>query len=688
MSQNRKLKAIIFADIVGYTALMQSDEEKALQFLGRFKETLEKETLAHKGKIEQYYGDGCLMSFDSSTLAVNCAIALQKGYGAELKVPVRIGIHLGEVIYKDGNVYGDGVNVASRIESAGVPGSVLLSHSIRNQIKNKSAFPLVSLGTFDFKNVHEPVHLYAISKAGLVVPDPGELSGKFKASAKKKHSSLLKYAWLFILTALLIAAIAYLAFNQDKKGVNSKSGKPSIAVLPFDSYDTNTENQFFAEAIADEVRSQLLSFKEMKVISGYSSKYYKGQNVSLKQVGEELGVEYLLQGKVQKLPNSVKVAVELSHTQTNNLEWAPTTFERKMEDLFRLENDIASQIVDRLQVHLTKEEQAELAVIPSENPEAYQLFLQGQELMYRNRTNFNEIDQAIELFEQATSLDPTFDRAYLSLAEAYLDFSLWGRISAHDAADEALNAIFRISSGHQTAEYFGVLGAINLNRREKDLAKQFLERSLAMNPNYLLAKVRLAWINFAEDNLEEANALLGAAHELDPKNPTYYGLMGYTWYYDRQFEKGLATVREGLALHPEDNFLKWTLGYIYSGMGEYEKAIETFTSRSVGRQTNWMIGYCYAKIGETENARFVLDYLLNRRQQRHVPAHMIASIYIGLEEYEKALDWLEIDVKEGGHEHFYWGMKSDVKYDPIRGKARFRALLEEINSYKILIGAD
>ena len=478
---------------------------------------------------------------------------------------------------------------------------------------------------------------------------------------------------------VLVLLLIYLSFGVENRVGFSKEneGIKSIAVLPFDSYTTEEEHQYFAEAIADEIRSQLLNVNGLKVVSGYSSKYYKGQNFSPKQVGDELGVDYILQGNVQQLANSVKVGVELSHTQSNNLEWSPSPFERNMEDIFRLENDIAQQIVSQLRVRISSEEKEELESLPTENPQAYQLFLRAQELLHRNRANIAELDQATDLFKQAIMLDPNFDRAHLGLAEAYMEYCLWGRISAFDGANKALNAVFRVSD-NTSAEYIGLLGAINFNRREKDLAEDFLERSLEMNSNFLLAQVRLAWMVANDGDIDKAISLMNAAQSLDPKDPIHYGYKGFVWYYSGDFEKAMSTLDEGLAIHPDDNWLKWVKGYIYSGMGEYEKAIEQFTNRTVARQTNWMIGYCYGKLGETEKARFVLDYLLNRRKQGHVPAHMIASVYMGLGDFEKTIDWLEIDEKEGGHEHFYWGIPNDIKFDPLKDIARFQALIDRL----------
>ncbi|MBD0333189.1 MAG: adenylate/guanylate cyclase domain-containing protein, partial [Chitinophagaceae bacterium] len=185
MSTEHKLAAILFADIAGYTAMMQKNEESALELLSHFEEVLEKTTPHYKGQIVQYFGDGCLLAFESSTNSVDCAIALQKAFSEIPSVPVRIGLHLGDVVFKQGNVFGDGVNIASRIQSLGIPGSILISKAIRDQIKNQSDFLLVSLGSFDFKNVDEPMEVFALANPGFVVPKREQMQGKLKTAPPK-----------------------------------------------------------------------------------------------------------------------------------------------------------------------------------------------------------------------------------------------------------------------------------------------------------------------------------------------------------------------------------------------------------------------------------------------------------------------------------------------------------------------
>lgn len=250
MQETRKLSTILFGDIAGYTSLMASDEKYALGLLNQFKKILEQFVPAHGGQIIQYFGDACLLSFDSTTQGVQCAMDLQRKF-REREMPIRIGMHLGEVVFKNNNAFGDGVNLASRIESMSVPGSILVSKAIRNQIHNKAEFTLSSLGAFDFKNVSEPLNVYALANEGLEVPTRADLKGKGK-QAKQKRPLWQSLTAVILLTVGFIFAGSYFFSGksvivpaESEFGINS-----TIAVFPFD-VKGSTDIEYLGEGLVD-----------------------------------------------------------------------------------------------------------------------------------------------------------------------------------------------------------------------------------------------------------------------------------------------------------------------------------------------------------------------------------------------------------------------------------------------------
>ena len=666
---DRHISLIMAADIVGYTNMMQHDEGNALSMLHHYEEAIKSLVNQFGGEVVKTYGDGCLILFSSAIRAVNCAVAVQEELAREPVVPLRIGIHIGEIVRKDNDIFGNGVNIASRIESMGVANSVLISKDVYLQIKNHPEFQLHPLGNFIFKNVEREIELYAVASERLTVPAVQDMRGKGVHRSTRSKKQLFRSV-IAVLALFLTGLFVYTQFVATEPGA---SVVRSVAVLPFDNYSSKEEHQFLAEAIADQVRSQLLRIQNLKVISGYSSKHYKGLNLSSDQIGKELGVTYIVQGSVQRSDDIVKVGVELSNTKTNNLEWSPDPFEQDIKDIFLLENEIARQIVTQLSIRLTPTEEARLNAVSTKNPEAYEDYLRADELLNRNKSNMAELDQAIDLYKEAIELDPEFDEAYTGLAQAHLTYCMWGRISANEGlalAQESLDHVKNKESGN----YYSVLGAINYNQKDLKTAEYLLEKALSISPNIAMAYFRLAWIKNMKGNREAAFDLIDEGHASDPLDPIYYNYKGLLSYYNQEWPEGLAIIDAGLKKFPTDNFLKWTKGYLLAGQGNYAEAIKTFTNRSVARQTNWMIGYCYGKIGDIEKAEAVLNHLLSKRKLGHVPAHMIAAVYMGMGDRENAIKWLIINEEEGGHEHFHLGLGSDIKFESLKDDPRFQTL--------------
>ena len=300
MSISRQLAAIMFTDITGYTAMMQQDEKKALELITRFKEVLEKITPEHQGKIVQYFGDGCLLAFDSSANSIECAMALQKSFRDSPQVPVRMGLHLGDVVFRNENVFGDGVNIASRIESLSVPGAILMSKSIRDQVKNKSEFQLISLGFFDFKNVEERIEVFALTNDGLVVPQRKKMEGKLK---KKNYLRRNIIAALSIVLLIIAAFFIYKKFVANNSTPNATD--KSIAVLPFVDMSAGKDQEYFSDGLSEELLILLAKIPELKVIGRTSSFSFKGKDEDLRSISQKLGVAHILEGSVRKDGNKI-----------------------------------------------------------------------------------------------------------------------------------------------------------------------------------------------------------------------------------------------------------------------------------------------------------------------------------------------------------------------------------------------
>jgi len=422
MSTSRQLAAFLFADIEGYTALMQRDETRAILLRDKFQRTLEKEIKMRGGRIATFSGDGALCVFKSAIEAVRAAIAVQVGMRDEPVVPLRIGIHTGDVITEGKNVYGDGVNVASRIESFAVAGSVFISGKVADEIKNQQGIEVVTLGKFELKNVHAPVEIFAIRNESLVVPKKETLEGK--GIPARKHSS--KKLLIGLLAAVALATITlfvYKKYNFVTAAASSIEVK-TVAVLPFSNLGGQKDNEYFADGICDEVLTQLSKISALNVLSRTSTLQFRDTKKTMKEIGEQIGADVLLEGSVQKSGNKVRINVQLIDAATDKHLWAET-YDRDLKDVFSIQSDIAGQIAEALNTTLTSTEREIFSEKPTDNMEAFDRYLRGRKFAesFWNVTKMDNVSDAVKMFEEAIKLDPKFLYAYHELIMLYVEIS-------------------------------------------------------------------------------------------------------------------------------------------------------------------------------------------------------------------------------------------------------------------------
>lgn len=314
--QNRQLAAILFTDIVGYTAMMQRDEQNALAVTRHFISTLSQSAQTFHGKILNDYGDGSLCCFPSATEAVKAAVHIQQQLQQEPKVPLRIGIHVGELFFEENKVMGDSVNVASRIQSLACSNSILFSKEVFDKLKNQPEYKSVSLGKFEFKNVDEPLEIFALANEGLVVPKGEQLSGKLKEI--KKSSTRRK---LFIAAVLVL--VLFVAFFVYKKIFNSSgfAGEKSIAVLPFDDSGSEKMEGYISDGITQDIINKLAKISSLKKVIGWASvRTFRKTTKTIKEIAGDLGVAAMLTGTFQKEDDKIRVIAELMHYQGTKQE--------------------------------------------------------------------------------------------------------------------------------------------------------------------------------------------------------------------------------------------------------------------------------------------------------------------------------------------------------------------------------
>src|SRR4030095_2768475 len=445
MSPTRQLAPIMFTDMVGYTALMQQNEQLAIQKRDRSKKIFEESLAKHDGKLLQYYGDGTMSIFSSAVNAVRSAIEMQTLFLTEPKVDVRIGLHIGDVMFDDNGIYGDSVNVASRIESLATPGGVFISEKLFDEIKNNEGITTKSLGYFELKNVKQPIQVYAITNPGLAIPSREELRGKTKAVLN------------------------------------------GIAVLPFASLSSDPENEFFCDGMTEELINVLAKVDGLQVTSRTSAFAFKGKNEDVREIAAKLNVQKIIEGSVRKAGNKIRVTVQLINASDGYHLWSET-YDRNLEDIFEVQDDISRSIANKLRQNLSvSDHEKTLVSVSTENMEAYKKYMQG--IHYADKQNIPLVMKSLQCFNEAVALEPNFVNPYFNIAEMNAFFAHAGIFSNDIAARQCKQAAVKAMQIDPTNAWSQLAAGISALFFEWDMdkAQQCLEKSIELNRNLGIA---------------------------------------------------------------------------------------------------------------------------------------------------------------------------------------------------------
>ena len=511
----RRLVAVMFTDIVGYTALMQSDESAAALMRNRHRRVFESCHESFEGEILQYFGDGTLSVFQSGVKAVECALAMQQKFGMGESVPLRIGIHIGDIVFDGTDIYGDGVNLASRIESMGTSGSILLSDQLNRELLNHAHISTVSLGQFQMKNVELPVEIHAVSNDGIKVPDRSEMKGKQEHRAK------------------------------------------SIAVLPFVNMSSDEENEYFCDGITEEIINALAKINGLKVTSRTSSFYFKKKNITIRQIGNELNVSTILEGSIRLAGNRMRITAQLIDV-TDDFHFWSETFDRSLEDIFAVQDEISLLIADKLREHIGHLEfQDQLVEHPDVSVDLYKKYLESRYLILK--MNKQDIEKGITLLEEALILEPEYTLANLGVHFGYTMLGTIGLMPAQEAFTKG---------------------------------KPFLDKAIEINPNLPECQLHLAWRCFLENwDFHGTYEHLHRSFEIRPVIE-YYQTMSSTLVAEGKFEAALNYIDTALQLDPFSGINYHLKGFCYYVQGEFQTAIEWF-EKSVKIQSDSMVSVLY-----------------------------------------------------------------------------------------------
>ncbi len=525
----RKLTTILAADVEGYTRLMRADEEATLKTLGEYRDVIDGLIARHEGRVFSTGGDSVLAEFGSAVEAVRCAISCQEeisSRNAELaddrKLMFRIGINVGDVMVRDGDLFGDGVNVAARLEGLAEPGGVCISGSVFEQIKHKLSLGFEDMGQQEVKNIAEPVSAYRLV--------PGQVSVAATAAAKSSRVRHWRIPAMATAVVLIIAAGGLAIWRPWEPGMEPASSektalplpdKPSIAVLPFNNLSGDPEQEYLSDGITESLITRLARQPDMFVIARNSSFTYKDKAVKVQQVGRDLGVRYVLEGSVQKAGERIRITAQLIEAATGEHLWADS-YDRELQNLFAVQDEITQKVAIELAVKLTVGEAARSEFQATDNVEAYDHWLRGVEAYghFKKETNI----QAGEFFEKAIELDPQYAQAIGFLGWVRLNESRFWWVEDRDRSFRQAEELARraIATDKNSTVGHNLLSRIYSLQRQYEQAIAEGQRTVALEPSNSPAYASLAWTMVLAGRPEDGVALMRKALRLSPYPPIWY----------------------------------------------------------------------------------------------------------------------------------------------------------------------
>jgi adenylate cyclase len=535
---NRRLAAVLAADVVGYSRLMAADEAGTLAALKRHREAIfDPAVIAHNGRIVKLIGDGVIAEFGSVVDAVNCALSVQRSgtstpsqSASQPAIVVRIGINLGDVIIEGDDIYGDGVNIAARLEPLAEPGGICVSSIVNESVGNRIDVRFQDSGDINVKNIDRPIRIWKWQPGATIPTTPRSAAAKPEPNAAA-----------------------------------------SIAVLPFTNMSGDPEQEYFSDGISEDIITDLSKIAGLTVIARNSSFTYKGRSVDIREVGKELGVRSVLEGSIRRASNRVRITAQLIDATNGAHLWADR-YDRDLTDIFEVQDDVTRRIVDALKVTLSPAENMRLADSGTPNIEAYDCYLRGREVMAVNPKNRERFEQSTKFFMKALELDPSYSQAYAGLSMAYgLDYqNRWSDnpdsslgLAKHNA-EQAIEKNSNDPYARLVASWTAIL------EKDLDRAKSEADIALSLNPNYSGAYLILGHIQTLSGRPLEAIPALERATRLDPAfRSTHLHFLGMAYLLTGKYETAAALLRERILLMPGTDFsrvlLASALGYLGDG---------------------------------------------------------------------------------------------------------------------------
>lgn len=630
----------MFTDIEGYTAMMQNNEPGARACRDRQRKVLDECIPIHNGKVLQTFGDGTLCVFPSAIEAVSCAVKVQRELQQEPVVPLRVGVHVGDVIYDDKEIYGDGVNVASRIESISVAGAVFVSEKVFDDIKNQPLLPAISIGHFEFKNVVRPIEVFAVTAEGIKLPEAGKIKGKLKNKVE------------------------------------------TIAVLPFMNMSADTENEYFSDGISEEILNALTRVKGLQVVARTSSFSFKGKNEDMREIGKKLNATALIEGSVRKAGSRVRITAQLINAADGTHYWSET-YDRELKDIFEIQDEISLDIAHKLQEQFANIFTPEhLVSSKTTNLEAYDIYLKVMYKLNHNPT-IKTNEEAIQNMEKAIQLDPSFAKAYSVLASCYIILGSWDAVPTQDAFTKAKKYIDKALSldNNDAVVYQTYAEYKKYYEWDWEGAKDLILKAIELNPDAADAYIDYAFY-FRRFDFDEAIKCAQKAVELDPLSINILNALANIYVEAKKYKEAGEIFQKALVINSQSTLTRYQYVLYLTETGSYDEAYRLINEWSK-KSKNWlndssMLAFLYVKTGRRDDAHAMLERSKKAAEKNGEEPYLweLASYSSIIGEKDEAMQYLykAADKRLGA----LIMLRASTSFLNMRGDKRFEELLERI----------
>jgi adenylate cyclase len=674
MRTKRKLAAIMFTDIVGYTALMGSDEDKAFEVLEKSRDIHIKSINQFNGKLIKEMGDGMLAQFDSAIDSVLCAIEIQKQARKQIDEKIRIGLHLGDITFDHEDIFGDGVNIASRLQSAADPGGIYISESIQKSIRAKSAVKTKYLGQVKLKNVDYPVNTYSIVEDGLPIPSASKIE---QLKGKSLFYKLTRSIYTYIILLLLIIANGPWIRNAFKTEAAPIS---SLLILPFDNFTGDESLEYIVAGIHDALIGDVGKISALRVPSKRTANAYRNVEKSIPQIATELNVDAAIETSVTCYGENICIQVKLVSAFPEEKQLWVHDFNIEKGELSNLTKKIANEISQQIHLNMTPQEEQLLTESKPIDPDAYEAYLRG--MGHWELGTKPDLDRALDYFQLSSKIDPNYALAYLGISRTYWAYVMHGFLPNYEVSEKAevaWNRALMLDSSlveiHARMATRYTWGEWNWKKAEQEFLK-----AIELNPNYAFSQAYYSHFLAITGNPEMGLPHSELAMQLDPFNTLYMSIHGQALKNAGKFDEALELLQKLYEIEPDQGIALPALWAVYHELGDEEKALD-IAKRIYKLRENELalkaIDQGFEEGGYNLAMQRTAEMMISRRDSIYFPSWQIATLYCRADMKEEALEWLEKAYEE--HDSNMPYISVDPIFDFIRDEPRFQDLLKKMD---------